>query len=104
MTALRPPEIARSEGEVVDFLRRKDGMVGVVVPWDFDEKLGRGQEAPIQVLINGAKPNSALRLTSYIAQAASRFSLSRLPTRDRAEQRITHAAISIEKRYWYNPG
>jgi len=104
MTALRPPRIARSKGEVVDFLRRKDGMVGVVVPWDFDEKLGRRQEAPIQVLINGAKPNSALRLTSYIAQAVSRFSLSRLPARDRAEQRITHAAISVEKRYWYNPG
>lgn len=104
MTALRPPEIARSEDEVIRFLHRQDGMVGVVVPWNFDERLRRGQEAPIQVLINGAKPTSALRLTSYIAQAAARFSLSQLPARDRAEQRITRAAISIERRYWYNPG
>jgi ABC-2 type transport system permease protein len=104
MTALRPPEVARSEDQLVDFLRREDGMVGVVVPWNFDDQLQRGQESPIQVLINGAKPTSALRLTSYIAQAASKFSLSQLPTRDRAEQRVTHAAVSIEKRYWYNPG
>jgi ABC-2 type transport system permease protein len=104
MTALRPPEIAHSEDQLVDFLRRQDGMVGVVVPWNFDDKLERGQEAPIQVLINGAKPTSALRLTSYIAQAASQFSLSQLPTRDRAEQRVTQAAVSLEKRYWYNPG
>ena len=104
MTALQPPQIATSEGAVVDFLRRQDGMVGVVVPWNFDEKLQRGQEAPIQVLINGAKPTSALRLTNYITQAAAQFSLSQLPARDRTEQRVMHAAISIEKRYWYNPG
>ena len=54
MTALQPPQIATGEGAVVDFLRRQDGMVGVVVPWNFDDKLQRGQEAPIQVLINGA--------------------------------------------------
>ncbi len=104
MTALQPPEVAQSEDEVVDFLRRQDGMVGVVIPWNFDNKLQREQEAPIQVLINGAKPTSALRLTSYVAQAAARFSLSQLPARDRAEQRFTRAAVSIEKRYWYNPG
>lgn len=104
MTALQPPALASSEDAVVDFLRRQDGMVGVVVPWNFDDKLQRGEPAPIQVLINGAKPTSALRLTNYINQAASAFSLSQLPSRDRAERRVTNAAISIEKRYWYNPG
>ncbi len=104
ITALRSPRIARSQDEVVDFLRRQDGMVGVIIPWDFDARLKRGEEAPIQVLINGSKPAPALRLTNYIAQAASRFSLSRLPARDRSELRVTRAALSIEKRYWYNPG
>ena len=104
MTALQPPELAASEDAVVDFLRRRDGMVGVVIPWNFDDKLQRRQEAPIQVLINGASPSSALRLTSYISQAAARFSLSELPTRDRSEQRVTRPAVSLEKRYWYNPG
>ena len=104
MTALQPPELAANKDAVVDFLRRQDGMVGVVIPWNFDDKLQRQQEAPIQVLINGANPTSALRLTSYISQAAARFSLSELPTRDRSEQRVTRAAVSLEKRYWYNPG
>lgn len=104
MTALQAPHVASSEDAVVDFLRQQDGLVGVVIPWHLDEKLQRQQEAPIQVFINGANPTSALRLTSYISQAANRFSLSELPARDRSEQRVTHAAVSIEKRYWYNPG
>lgn len=104
MTALQAPHVASSEDAVVDFLRQQDGLVGVVIPWHLDEKLQRQQEAPIQVFINGANPTSALRLTSYISQAANRFSLSELPARDRSEQRVMHAAVSIEKRYWYNPG
>ncbi len=104
MTALQPPQVAFSEEAVVDFLRRQDGMVGVVIPWNLDDKLQRHEEAPIQVLINGANPTGALRLTSYIRQAANRFSLSMFPTRDRSEQRVIQATVSIEKRYWYNPG
>ena len=104
LTALQEPQLAFSEDAVVDFLRRHDGLAGVVIPWDFDDKLQRGQEAPIQLLLNGAKTASALRLANYINQAASVFSLTQLPTRDRSEQRITTTRVSIEKRYWYNPG
>jgi ABC-2 type transport system permease protein len=104
LTALQEPLHAQSEDEVVDFLRRQDGLAGVIIPWNFDEKLARGQEAAIQILLNGAKTSSALRLANYITQAAAAFSLNRLPARDRSEQRITTARVSIEKRYWYNPG
>lgn len=104
LTALRPPQIAFQEDEVVDFLRQKDGLAGVVIPWNFADKLERGQEAPIQILLNGAKTASALRLGNYITQAASVFSLSDLPSRDRSEQKISLARVSMEKRYWYNPG
>jgi ABC-2 type transport system permease protein len=104
LTALREPQFTFSEDGVVDFLRQKDGLVGMVIPWDFEEKLERGQEAPIQLLLNGAKTASALRLGNYITQAASVFSLNDLPTRDRSEQKFSMARVSIEKRYWYNPG
>jgi ABC-2 type transport system permease protein len=104
LTALQEPQLAFSEEAVVDFLRRKDGLAGVVIPWNFADKLERSQEAPIQILLNGAKTASALRLANYINQAATAFSLTHLPTRDRSEQRITTTRVSIEKRYWYNPG
>src|SRR5215471_15072415 len=58
LTALREPQLTFSEDGVVDFLRQKDGLVGVVIPWDFEDKLERGQEAPIQLLLNGAKTSS----------------------------------------------
>src|SRR5215471_17027784 len=61
LTALREPEFVFSEDAVVEFLRRKDGLAGVVIPWNFDDKLKRGQEAPIQLLLNGAQTTSALR-------------------------------------------
>lgn len=104
LTALREPQFVFSEDEVIDFLRQHDGLAGIIIPWNFDDKLQRGQEAPIQILLNGAKTSSALRLGNYIAQAASVFSLTDLPTRDRSEQRVTAPQITIEKRYWYNPG
>src|SRR5262245_24342360 len=104
LTALREPQFAFSEDEVVNFLRQKDGLAGVVIPWNFEDKLGRGQEAPIQVLLNGAKTSSALRLGNYITQTASVFSLSDLPSYDRSEQKFSMPRVSIEKRYWYNPG
>lgn len=103
LTALREPQFAFSEDEVVDFLRQKDGLAGVVIPWNFDDKLERGQEAPLQVLLNGAKTASALRLGNYIGQTASTFSLNHLPTRDRSEERFSSPRVSLEKRYWYNP-
>src|SRR5262249_9251849 len=66
LTALQEPQFVSSEEEVVDFLRRKDGLAGVVIPWNFSDKLQRSQEAPIQILLNGAKTSSALRLGNYI--------------------------------------
>ena len=39
LTALQAPRFAFSEDEVVDFLRRQDGLAGVVIPWNFAEKL-----------------------------------------------------------------
>ena len=104
LTALREPQFVLSEDEVVHFLRQHDGLAGVIIPWNFDDKLERGQEAPIQILLNGAKTASALRLGNYITQTASRFSVSTLPTRDRSEQKFLAPRVSIEKRYWYNPG
>jgi len=104
LTALQEPHLALSEDAVVEFLRRGDGLAGVVIPWDFDDKLERGQEAPIQILLNGAKTASALRVANYISQAATAFSLTHLPRRDRSEQRLTVPRVSMEKRYWYNPG
>lgn len=104
LTALSEPQHVRNEDEVVDCLRRTDVLAGIVIPWNFDERLVRGQEAAIQVLLNGAQTPSALRLGNYIAQTATIFSLNQLPERDRAEQQFTSAQVSIEKRYWYNPG
>ncbi len=104
LTALQEPEFVFSEDAVVDFLRRKDGLAGVVIPWNFDDKLERGQEAPIQLLLNGAKTTSALRLGNYITQAASVFALDYLPARDRSEEKFSAPRVSLEKRYWYNPG
>jgi ABC-2 type transport system permease protein len=104
LTALQEPRHVSSEDDVVDFLRRRNGLAGVIIPWNFDEKLMRGQESPIQVLLNGAQTSSALRLANYITQASATFSLTQLPTRDRSEQRISTPRVTLEKRYWYNPG
>ena len=76
----------------------------VVLAADFSERLGRGETAPIQVLVDGSDPNTAGLVASYVQllwvnwlQQES-VSLSGLVNRPRAAP-----LISTEPRFWFNP-
>jgi ABC-2 type transport system permease protein len=76
----------------------------VVLAADFADRLGRGDQAPIQVIVDGSDPNTAALVEGYaqgvwanwLAQeAASKAGL--------AFRRGTEAPIALEPRYWFNP-
>jgi ABC-2 type transport system permease protein len=76
----------------------------VVLAADFSERMGRGETAPIQVLVDGSDPNTAGLVASYVqllwenwVQQESR-ALSSLVNRPNAISRIT-----TEPRVWFNP-
>jgi ABC-2 type transport system permease protein len=97
-------KIARHRAEVEDDLvaGRSSGII--VIAEDFAERLGRGEQAPVQVIVDGSDPNTAGLVQGYAQgvwrnwleqAAASKTSLA-----DRPDAR---PLLSVEPRYWFNP-
>ncbi|MGA2359096.1 MAG: ABC transporter permease [Terriglobales bacterium] len=77
--------------------------MGIVVPWDFSERLRDGRPAPVQALVDGTDDNTANVLIGY-AQAvvqgySSDIQLAWLRSRGQLAQPAT---VSVETRTWYN--
>jgi ABC-2 type transport system permease protein len=76
----------------------------VVLAADFTDRLGRGDTAPIQVLVDGSDPNTAGLVASYVQLLWANWlqqesvSLVGLVNRPRAMPLIT-----TEPRVWFNP-
>jgi len=96
---------ARHRIEVEDDLvaGRLSGII--VLASDFADRLGRGETAPVQVIVDGGDPNTAGLVQGYaqgvwqnwLAQeAVSKASL--------ADRPAARPLLSTEPRYWYNPG
>jgi ABC-2 type transport system permease protein len=75
----------------------------IVVAADFSEKLGRGEQAPIQVVVDGADPNTAGLVQGY-SQGVWRNWLQQeaLAKSDLTNGRLSRASISAEPRFWFN--
>ena len=96
---------ARHRIEVEDDLvaGRLSGII--VLASDFADRLGRGETAPVHVIVDGGDPNTAGLVQGYaqgvwqnwLAQeAVSKASL--------ADRPAARPLLSTEARYWYNPG
>jgi len=97
---------ARSSTEVEAAIQRSDVHVGIVVPAGFSRRLRAGQEAPIQVLLDGTNSNTALIAGGYvgqISQAFARAQASRLLEASGHALTAPRVAIEIQPRFWFNP-
>jgi ABC-2 type transport system permease protein len=77
--------------------------MGIVVPWDFSQRLRDGRPTQVQALVDGTDDNTANVLIGY-AQAlvqgySSEIQLDWLRKRGRVSQ---PSSISVETRTWYN--
>jgi ABC-2 type transport system permease protein len=76
----------------------------VVVRADFTDWLGRGETAPVQVIVDGSDPNTAGLVVNYVQGVWSNWlvqesvSASSLAVRPGAISLVT-----AEPRYWFNP-
>ncbi|MEO8271498.1 MAG: ABC transporter permease [Aureliella sp.] len=95
--------VARHRGAAEDMLvaGRINGII--VIPADFSEQLGRGEQAPVQVLVDGADPNTAGLVQGY-SQGVWRNWLQQeaLARSDLTSARMRPAAIAVEPRFWFN--
>lgn len=73
----------------------------VVVPVDFAEKLKRPSDtAPLLVVADGSEPNTASFVQNYVSGAWSGWLQQRASERGEAPP----PSISLEPRFWFNPG
>lgn len=74
------------------------------LPWDFSDRLGRGQSAPVQLILDGSDSNAALITGRYAQTILTDYSLELL--RRRLQQlglgRL-EPPIILQDRVWFNP-
>jgi ABC-2 type transport system permease protein len=77
--------------------------MGVVVPWDFSQRLRDGRPAQIQALVDGTDDNSANVLIGYSQAVVQGYSSDiQLEWLRNRGQVVQPAAVSIQTRTWYN--
>jgi ABC-2 type transport system permease protein len=93
-----------SPDEIDRLLDREIVRVAIVIPYDFSERLTRGLDAPVQVLIDGANASAAATVMGYVNTIIQSYSVELL-----ADMRITTNGVAVTQpidfhpRVWYNP-
>jgi ABC-2 type transport system permease protein len=89
-----------SEAEIDPWLQKGEAWAAIVLPEDFSRRLGRGEESPFQVILDGSDANTATIVQNYVSLIAARFTAGLLA-------RVAGVASGqlnfFEPRIWYNP-
>jgi ABC-2 type transport system permease protein len=101
---------ADSEHEITSLLESGDVQVAVKINPGFGKDIKKGNEAKIQVIIDGSDSNSAAVILGYIDQISASYSKSILIERLNQFELLKQANIntnidsfSNEIRFWFNP-
>ena len=77
--------------------------MGIVIPWDFSERLRDGRPAQVQALVDGSDDNTANVLIGYAQAVVQGYSSDmQLAWLRNHGQVVQPASVSIETRTWYN--
>jgi len=80
--------------------------IALAIPANFQERLLRGEKAPVQILVDGSDANSARLILGYVEQIVTAFSASIIvQTIARGAGSISHFELPFDfrPRIWYNP-
>ncbi|HWB12277.1 MAG TPA: ABC transporter permease [Pirellulales bacterium] len=75
----------------------------VVLASDFGDRLGAGETAPVQVIVDGSEPNTAGLVTFYVQGVWGTWVGEEALSRTGLAVRNVTPPISVEQRYWFNP-
>lgn len=99
-----------SEHEIINLLESGDAQVAVRIDPGFGKDIKKGDEAKIQVIIDGSDSNSAAVILGYINQISASYSnsilIERLNKFELLKQEYIETNIdsfSNEIRFWFNP-
>jgi ABC-2 type transport system permease protein len=76
----------------------------VVLAADFSERLGRGETAPVQVIVDGSDPNTGGLVQFYVQGLWSNWLIQESLSQSVLANRPAAAPlVTTEPRYWFNP-
>jgi ABC-2 type transport system permease protein len=77
--------------------------MGIVIPWDFSERLQKGGVVQVQALVDATDDNTANVLTGYAQAVVQAYSSEvQLKWLRRRGLQLESAPISVDTRTWYN--
>ena len=98
--------LARSQAEVTKAIDSSSAAVALVVHAGFAQLLRKGQEAPLQVVVDGTNSNTALIALGYVNTIAQGFAqdyASDLAERTLGVRGMKQVQVTLEQRPWFNP-
>jgi len=76
----------------------------VVIPKDFSDNIASGNDAPVQIVVDGANANTATTVLGYISAIIQQYSLNVMASAfSRIGRQQTQMPIDLRPRIWYNP-
>ncbi|HEX4145313.1 MAG TPA: ABC transporter permease [Pirellulales bacterium] len=76
----------------------------IVLASDFSDRLGRGDSAPVQILVDGSDPNTAGLVLNYAQGVWSNWLLQEAFAQgDLVPRDHLQPIVYLEPRYWFNP-
>jgi ABC-2 type transport system permease protein len=98
-------DFARSQRDVTDAIDTSNAAVALVIHAGFASLLCKGQEAPLQVILDGTNSNSALIALGYVNTIAGQFAQdygTDLARRIGGMPAMQQVKVTLEPRPWYN--
>lgn len=92
--------------EITRLIDRSEVTLAVQIHPGFAQKLGKGETAPVQVIVDGTNSNTALIALGYVNQIAANFAEDYQRERVQRLAPFTSANIprvELERRPWFNP-
>ena len=89
-----PVAYLSSPDEIGTYITRGDAVMAITIPPDFQNRLDRGDTAPVQIITDGRNTMIAGLAASYASYIVSRYNLD-LAGRE--------SPVTLETRTWFNP-
>ncbi len=97
-------KVARNYPELVRAIDADRCKLGIVIPWDFSERLGDGRPVSVQALLDGTDNNSAQLAEGYatavVDSYANRIQLDWFSRHGLSQQATV--PVSVDYRTWFN--
>jgi ABC-2 type transport system permease protein len=95
--------VARNYAELCRAIDDGNAKMGLVIPWDFSQRLHDGRPAQVQALVDGSDDNTANVLIGYAQAVVQAYSANvQVGWLQAHGQAVQTSPIGVETRTWYN--